>query len=168
MLDGVANSLDGNLKSLETVIETVEPLNLSVRMAANPSSAIGGADVSDGQTELLFTPARNRPTIQPDCVCPRLTRAHNRLLALWEGPMDEDPLPIEDITTVDSRRPNLADTIDSDTPPHVRPATAGPSRAPQIPRWYTVSPPRSDSDNGVPRHGTAPLIGSFSEAKKGR
>ena len=119
MLDGVANSLDGNLKSLETIIETVEPLNLSVRMAANPSSAIGGADVSDGQTELLFTPARNRPTIQPDCVCPRLTRAHNRLLALWEGPMDEDPLPIEDITTVDSWRPNLADTIDSDTPPPV-------------------------------------------------
>jgi hypothetical protein len=81
--------------------------------------------------------------------------------------MDEDPVLCEDITTVDSRRSNLHETIDSLFPPPGQPTTGRPSCVPEFPRWYTVSPPSSDSGVGVPRHDAPPLIGSFSEAKKG-
>jgi hypothetical protein len=96
--------------------------------------------VDEDILEGFNTPVQNRPTIQPDRNPPRLTRARQRLLQLNTALPEEVPGEHEDITAVDCLRMNLHDTMDSVWPPPMHMEVGGPSRAPELERWYTMSP----------------------------
>lgn len=74
----------------------------------------------------------------------------------------------EDITAVDCLRMNLHETMDSVFPPPMHMEVGGPSRVPDVPRWYTVSPRSSQGGDESPRSDTTPMVGSFSVAYRGR
>ena len=126
---------------------------------------MNAADVNEEPLEGFFIPVKNRPSIQPNILCPRLTRARHRSLNLNAVAAYEDPIQIEDITAVHCRGSNFDHTIDDIVTPLQRPIADPPTRVPVVERWYTKSPPWSEAGDDVPHRQATP--GSFSEAKKG-
>jgi hypothetical protein len=119
--DGQPNGREWNNQCPKTVNEISAGirLNFALQKGASWATTMDDVHVDEDILEGFDTHVGIWPTIQPDIIPPRLTRARQRLLELNTVVAHEGPLEYKDITAIDCLQSNLHDTMDFVFPPPI-------------------------------------------------